>query len=200
MFVQLIEGHTHDPGALQGCFDRWVRDLKPGAVGYLGSTEGVSPDGDVVILARFADREAAAANAARPEQSAWWAEVEQCFDGPVSFHETEDITEMRHGDVQRAQFVQVMEGHVSDRERAEALDEIADRTLTAMRPDLLGVTTAYFDGGRYATLAYFTSEHDARRNEGKPMPEDIADQFEEWGRVMSVDRYIDLTEPVLVRV
>lgn len=198
MFLQMMEGRTGDPAALYACFERWQRDVQPGAIGYLASTEGVSDTGDVVILAQFTDREAAMANSARPEQSAWWAEAEGCFDGPVTFHETEDVTEIRHGDVQRAKFVQVMEGRVTDRSRARELDEVADTTLTAMRPDLLGVVTAYFDDGRYASMAYFTNEHDARRNEAAPVPEEIADQFEEWGRVMSVDRYIDLTDPVLV--
>ena len=141
MFVQIFEGNTDDPQAVRDRVERWEREVRPGAIGYLGSTGGVTDDGRVVMLARFTDRAAAEANSARPEQSAWWAEVEQCFTGPVTFHETDDITEMRHGDAQQARFVQVMEGHVTDRVRAERLQDKMEPLLSSMRPDLLGTTT-----------------------------------------------------------
>lgn len=200
MFVQVIEGRSDHREALLTCFARWQHDLLAGAVGYLGSTEGVNDDGRFVILARFANEQSARANAARPEQAAWWTEVEALLDGPATFHESADVTELRHGDVHRAGFVQVMEGRFTDRERAQELEVSSDSVLSAMRPDLLGVTTAYFDDGEYTTVAYFTSEHDARRNESIPMPENLTDQFAEWDEVMPVERYIDLTDPILVRV
>lgn len=199
MFVQMIEGRTNDPEALKECFERWQQDVQPGAVGYVGSTEGVGNDGEVVIFARFADKRAAMANSARPEQGEWWAEMEALFDGKPRFHESEDVVDLRHGDPQRAEFVQVMEGHVSDRNRAQELELRSDQMLTAMRPDLLGLSTAYFDDGEYATVAYFTNERDARRNESIPVPENLTDQFKEWEQVMPVERYIDLHEPMLVR-
>lgn len=199
MFVQMIEGNTDDPEALRQCVERWERDLRPGAIGYLGSTGGVSDDGRVVLLARFTDQDAAQANAARPEQGEWWSEMERCFSGPVAFHETDDVAEMRHGDAQRARFVQVMEGHVTDRARADRLQGQADPVLASMRPELLGTTTAYFDDGEFASVAYFTSEDEARRNEQHAPPEELADQMAEWGRVMEVEEYIDLTRPVLIR-
>lgn len=198
MFVQVIEGTTRNAAALKECLERWQTDLRPGATGFLGSTEGVGDDGEVMIFVRFADRRSAMANSERPEQGEWWAEVEGLFDEPPNFHETDDVTEMRHGDLQRAQFVQVMEGHVTDRMRAQDLEVRADETLLAMRPDLLGMTTAFFDDGDYASLAYFTSEHEARRNESIPMPEDLLDQFRDWGDAMPVERYIDLRDPMMM--
>lgn len=198
MFVQVIEGRTNDPEALRECFERWQRDLRPGATGFLGSTEGIGDDGEVVMFARFADRGSAMANSDRPEQGEWWAEVEALLEGPARFHESEDVTELRHGDATRSKFVQVMEGHFTDRRRAQELEERSDDALSAMRPDLLGLTTAYFDDGDYATVAYFTNERDARRNESIPLPENMTDQFREWERVMPVERYVDLREPMLV--
>jgi hypothetical protein len=135
----------------------------------------------------------------RVQQSAWWAEVEQCFTGPVTFHETDDITEMRHGDAQQARFVQVMEGHVTDRVRAERLQDKMEPLLSSMRPDLLGTTTAYFDDGAYASLAYFSDEQEARRNEQASVPDAVAGQLAEWDRLLPVEEYIDLTRPVLIR-
>jgi hypothetical protein len=198
MFVQVIEGKTKDPAALQACLDRWQTDLKPQAIGFLGSTDGITPDGDVILVARFTDAQAAKANSERPEQAAWWDEAQRCFDGDVRFHDTEDVIEMRHGDCNAAGFVQVMEGTVTDRAAADRLEQQADAMLADLRPDLLGTTTAYFDGGEFATLAYFTSEREARRNESIPLPDLAAPQVQEWEQVMQVDRYIDLTEPHLL--
>jgi hypothetical protein len=198
MFVQVIEGKTSDPQAFQQGFERWQRDLRPGAIGYLGSTEGVTDGGEVMILARFADRESAMANSERPEQGEWWNEMEALFEEPPRFHESSDVVDLRHGDRQRSGFVQVMEGHVTDRARAQDLEARSDEMLTAMRPDLLGLTTAYFDDGDYATVAYFTSEREARRNESIPIPENLSDQFREWESVMPVERYIDIRHPMLV--
>ena len=198
MFVQVIEGTTSNPTALKECLERWQNDLRPGATGFLGSTEGVGDDGEVMIFVRFADRASAMANSRRPEQGEWWDEVEALFDESPRFHETDDVTEMRHGDAQRAGFVQVMEGRVADRMRAQDLEGRAEEVLTAMRPDLLAMTTAYFDDGDYASVAYFTNERDARRNESSPMPEGISEQFRDWDEAMPVERYIDLRDPMMI--
>ena len=53
MFVQIIQGKASDPEQLRAALDRWVRDLAPGAVGWLGSTGGVTEDGRFIALARF---------------------------------------------------------------------------------------------------------------------------------------------------
>ena len=106
---------------------------------------------------------------------------------------------MRHGDAQQARFVQVMEGHVTDRVRAERLQDKMEPLLSSMRPDLLGTTTAYFDDGAYASLAYFSDEQEARRNEQASVPDAVAGQLAEWDRLLPVEEYIDLTRPVLIR-
>ena len=55
MFIQVIEGKTHDPEALHRQIDVWERDLKRGAIGYLGSTAGcVSlPEARLIRLLRW---------------------------------------------------------------------------------------------------------------------------------------------------
>lgn len=199
MFIQVIEGKTKDPARLQACLDRWQVDLKPHAIGYLGSTHGITRDGDAILIARFADRASAEANSARPEQSAWWAETEACFDGAPVFHDTDDVTEMRHGDPDQAGFVQVMEGTVTDRARAHEIERESDPVLAEMRPELLGSLTAYYDDDHYTTVAYFTSERDARQGERQPVPDEFAPAMEEWEHTMTVERYLDLTEPMLVK-
>ena len=112
MFIQVIEGRTERPEELHERLDIWQRDLMPGAIGYLGSTGGCTSSGDCILIARFESRDAAQRNSDRPEQGAWWAETEKCFDGPVRFHDTDDVQLMSHGELDSAHFVQVMEGHV----------------------------------------------------------------------------------------
>ena len=43
-------------------------------------------------MIRFADRESAMANSARPEQCAWAERMAALFDGPVEFHDSDDVT------------------------------------------------------------------------------------------------------------
>lgn len=198
MFIQVIEGRTDDPDALHERLDLWQRELMPGAEGYLGSTGGCTSDGSCILVARFESREAAQRNSDRPEQGEWWAETERCFTGPVTFHDSTEVEEMRHGSPDQARFVQVMEGHVSDKARAIEIEHEADAVLAERRPELLASLTAYYDDDAYTSLAYFTDERSAREGERADMPEDTASGFAEWQDVMRVERYLDLTQPWMV--
>lgn len=198
MFVQVIEGRTSDAEALHRRLDVWEAELMPGAVGYLGSTGGCTSTGDCILIARFESRDAARRNSARPEQGAWWTETEKCFDGPVTFHDTEDVELMTHGGVDDATFVQVMDGHVTDEARAKALERDSDEVLTRLRPDLLGGLTAYYGDDGFTEVAYFTTERAARDGESAGMPPEVAGMFTEWQSVMEVDRYLDIVDPWLM--
>lgn len=198
MFVQVIEGKATDAEAVHRQMEVWERDLKPGAIGYLGSTGGCTSTGDCILVARFESEEAARRNSQRPEQTAWWKETERLFEGPVQFHDSIDVQVMTHGDLDQAHFVQVMEGHVTDRDRAVDLERESDKILAEVRPDLLGAVTAYFTGNGFAELAYFSSEEAAREGEGRDVPPDAADKFAEWQQVVQVERYLDLKDPWLV--
>jgi hypothetical protein len=197
MFIQVIEGTTNDANALHERLDIWERDLRPGATGYLGSTGGCTSAGDCIMVVRFESREAAERNSARPEQTAWWEETAKCFDGPVTFHDTEDVQVMTHGELDEAHFVQVMEGHVSDHDRALTLEADADPMLAELRPELLGSVMAMYDEDGFTQVAYFTSEEEARRGERREMPDEAASLMAEWERAMTIDRYLDITEPWL---
>ena len=59
MFVQVIKGHTGDAAGLRQQLERWRTDLKPTAVGFVGSTGGIDDDGTFVVVARFTDAESA---------------------------------------------------------------------------------------------------------------------------------------------
>lgn len=195
MFVQVIEGRTSDPDALQQRIELWHRELRPGAIGFLGSAGGCTTDGSFLIAARFEDRDAATRNAERPEQSAWWLESQSCIDGDATFHDTEDVRIMSHGRLDDAQFIQVMEGHVSDRLLADQLEAQSDPILAKVRPDLLGSITAFYGKDDFADMAFFSSEREARENESREMPADMAEMFGQWEKVMRVDRFLDIPEP-----
>ena len=197
MFVQVIKGRTTDAKALRARADAWAEELRPGAKGYLGGTFGIADDGTFFVFARFADEAAAKANSDRPEQSAWWEETAKLLDGEATFRESSDITTLFDGGSDDAGFVQVMEGTVSDRAKAEGFEtsELEAQLRTA-RPDLLGALRAWFDGGSYAEAAYFTSEAEARKGEasegGGPPPE----YLEAFGPMTYTDlRDVQLTGP-----
>ena len=88
MFVQVIKGRTNDPAGLRRQLDRWRDELKPGAVGFEGSTVGIADDGTFVAFVRFSDGDAAKVNSDRPEQNDWWQATASYFDGEPSFRES----------------------------------------------------------------------------------------------------------------
>src|SRR4051812_16028382 len=117
MFAQVIQGRTSDAQGLRAAFDRWLSDVRPGSIGWLGSTAGVTDDGTFVTVARFESAEAAQRNAERPEQGRWWDETSRLLDGEAGFRDSEDVTVELPGDPDQAGFVQVMQGRVTDVDR-----------------------------------------------------------------------------------
>jgi hypothetical protein len=195
MFVQVIKGHTSDAAGIRRQLDRWQSDVKPGATGYLGTTGGIADDGTVIMFARFADAAAATANSERAEQSAWWQETAKYFDGDPTFRESTDTSSMLAGGSNDAGFVQVMEGTVKDRAKAEAFEtpEMLEQ-LKAARPDLIGSFRVWFDGGAFVEAAYFTSESDARKGESSS---DFSGPQDEYMALYGEMTFTDLREPLL---
>jgi hypothetical protein len=195
MFVQVIKGRTTDPAALRSVADRWDDEVRPGAIGYLGTTAGIADDGTFIAFARFTDEAAARANGERDEQSAWWAEMSKHFDGEPSFRESSDVSMLLGGGSDKAGFVQVMEGQVTDRAKVEAVEtpELLEQ-LQAARPDLLGGIRVWFADGSYAEAAYFTSEADARKGEAS---DEFAGPGEDFAALFGEITFTDLREPIL---
>jgi hypothetical protein len=92
VFVQVIQGQTADAARLRAALDRWAEDLAPGAIGWLGSTAGVTEDGRFIALARFESEAAARANSDRPEQDRWWPETARLFSADPTFKDSNDVT------------------------------------------------------------------------------------------------------------
>ena len=197
MFVQVIMGKVSDATGLRAALDRWVRDLSPGATGWLGSTSGVADDGTAFAFARFSSREAAQRNSERPEQHEWWMEAAKLFAGEVTFHDCDDALTWMEGGSDDAGFVQVMTGRVTDPQRAKEVLDADFGPLKAFRPDIIGSVIAPNPDGTYAEAAYFTSEAEAREGERKEMPPDIKAQYEEQMSLVEDIKFYDLHDPWL---
>ncbi len=200
MFVQEITAKVVDAEDLWRQIDRWDRELRPGAEGFLGSTIGVTDDGRLIVLARFESEEAAQRNSNRPEQGAWWAEIEKTLQD-VNFQESVKVITMQGGGSNDAGFVQIMRGRVSDDAK---MDELWSRmgefeaAMASHRPDVIGDVTVVHADGSYTDAVYFTSEAEARRNESKEPPPEMQAMFEEWMAATTIDEYLDLKQPRLV--
>ncbi len=196
MFVQVIQGPVADAGRLREQFDTWVRDLLPGAAGWLGVTGGVADDGTFIAMVRFESESAARANSDRPEQGEWWARTASAFAGEPTFRDSTQVSVETPGDPSRAGFVQVMQGQVSDIKRALELLEEEDAEMREQRPDVLGRVMAGQEDGSWTMEIFFTSEDDARRGEQQQMPPAMEKRMGELQSISTGEpTFLDLRDP-----
>ena len=172
--------------------------MAPGAVGWLGTTSGVTDAGSFVALARFESQEGAQQNSDRPEQAAWWAETSPLFSDEPVFHNSTSVEVDTPGDPSQAGFVQVMQGRSSDPERARAV--MADDSIDwqAFRPEILGTVSVEHDGDAWTMALYFTSEQEARAGESKPPPPEVEHMMQEMNALtIGEPVFYDLRDPWL---
>lgn len=196
MFVQIIEGNVTDAEAVQALGDRWERELRPGATGFLGVTSGVTADKRAITIVRFDSPASAQANAARPEQTAFFEEMASLYVSGPHFAESTDVEELLGGIDTSARFVQVMKTAGADRVRTKGLDDQLDR-FAELRPDLLGIFRVWTAPDTSYEVAYFTNEAAARAGESQPMPDDMAAVMAEYADVMANTEFLDLVEPTI---
>jgi hypothetical protein len=197
MFVQVIEGRASDPAAIKEQGERWQREVRPGAIGYLGVTAGVTAEGRTIAIVRFEDESSARANAERPEQSAWFEGMTNLYDGEPTFTESSDVTEWMGGGSNDAGFVQVMKSTGVDRAQVEKMDVAFEQFAKRQRPDLLGNVRIWTGPDRCIDVAYFTSEEEARKGEQAEVPADLKELMGEFEGGMGETEYLDLTDPQL---
>ncbi len=198
MFVQVIQGRVSDPTEVRAALDQWTQELAPGASGWLGSTAGVTDDGQLVAVARFESEEAARRNSDRPEQDQWWAQTSKLFTEDVTFHDSTEVDLDINGDPDTAGFVQVIQGRSSDPARVRELMAQNQDVWSGFRPDVIGTLSAGYDGDRYTAVVYFTSEADAREGERKEPPPELKEQMDAMGALeVGEPTFLDLKEPWL---
>ena len=198
MFVQVIQGHVSDSAQVRAQLDKWVAEVAPGAAGWLGSTSGVTDDGQVVALARFESEAAAQQNSDRPEQSAWWEEMAALFTEKPVFHNSTSVEVDTPGDPSQAGFVQIMQGRSSDPDRARELMANDPTDWATLRPDILGTVSVGHDGDAWTMAIYFTSEAAAREGEQKEPPPEMAAMMKEM-ELLTIGEpvFFDLKDPWL---
>jgi hypothetical protein len=200
MFVQVIQGRTNDAAALRAQWEKWDRDLKPNARGFLGATAGITADGEFIALVRFEDEAAARANSDRAEQDAWWTETSKHLDDPL-FHDCALVDLLHDGGSDDAGFVQVIQGQVTDVDKARELDRAMEDQLRDVRPDVIGGIVAWHpQNGRFTNAVYFTSEAEARAKEQESSNVPEAEQYRTEFQAISAaePKYLDITDPWLV--
>ncbi|GAA1927199.1 hypothetical protein [Nocardioides marmoribigeumensis] len=195
MFVQVIKGKVRDKAEVRAQLDRWVRDLAPRSVGWLGTTAGVADDGTFVALARFESEAAADKNSSLPEQGEWWEAMAATLEGDPVFHDSTTCETDLAGDPGQAAFVQVMQGTTEDPERLFSLLTGDSEGLAAHRPDILGRLVCLHAGGDWTMAIWFTSEAAAREGEQKDLPPEVSERMAELRALSGEPSYVDLTDP-----
>jgi hypothetical protein len=196
MFVQCITAKVTDEAGFRKQHEKWQREVAPGAIGYLGSTGGLTEDGRLFLAARFETAEAAQQNGVRQEQDAWWKETEGYL-SDVVFEDSSDVQPYLGGGSDDSGFVQVMRYRLKDIGAAREIWAEMDK-LPNERPDLMGALTVTHDGGSVTDILYFTNEKEARENEGKTPSPEAAEVMGRWGELIDGDiEYLDLKEPLL---
>lgn len=195
MFVQVIRGHAKDRAGLRRQWERWERELKSAADGYLGSTAGIADDGTFIAMVRFESEEAARRNEARDAQTRWWQETLQHLDDGVVVQDCTDNDVWARGGSDKAGFVQIRQGVSSDPARLRDLYVNQQPVrMGPFRPEVIGGLFAWHGGGGFTLSAYFTSEREARSGENI---EEFKPMFDDISAVMHDVSYIDLKDPWL---
>ncbi|MDX3001334.1 hypothetical protein PWY87_06625 [Kribbella solani] len=198
MFVQVIQGQVTDAEQAHAAMDRWMEELAPEASGWLGTTAGVTADGQFIALARFDSAAAARRNSESPGQDKWWHEFTSLLSGDATFHDTEDVVTDVQGDPDSAGFVQVMQGAGSSPERAREVMGRHRDEWAAFRPEVIGSEVAMYGTGDYTMAMYFTTEAEAREGEQKEVPPELrADMDEMNSLVAGPPAFFDLKQPWL---
>jgi hypothetical protein len=198
MFIQVIQGRVSDAEEIRAALDRWVEQEAPGAIGWLGTTAGVSDDGTFIALVRFESEEAARRNSDRPDQHQWWMETAKLFSGDVTFRDCRATVEFGRGGADDAGFVQVIQGRVRDVERMRALNDQFQSVAGDFRPDVIGGVVALHGDGGYTNAVYFTSEEAAREGERQEPPAALKAMMDEEAALHEGEpTFIDLREPWL---
>jgi hypothetical protein len=195
MFIQIMQGKCSKQDEMRSMTERWTSELAPGATGWLGGTFGFTDDGQAVAVVRFESREAAMANSERPEQAAWWSEVERLYDGPVEFHDCNRVMMLMDGGSDEAGFVQIIRGKLDDPDALESGIREMETMLHQARPEILGATLAIEDDGTFIETVAFTDEAAAREGEKKEIPAEVAAPLRQFDEMTHDVQFLDLHQP-----
>ena len=160
-------------------------------------TAGVTHDGEFIAVFQFDSQEAARANSDRREQDRWWAATSGLFDGEVTVRNGMRAEVFLTGDLGQAGFVQVVQGRVSDLDRArERMHELQEAVKVHL-PALLGSVTMELGTAQFTRALYFSTEEQARAAELEVPPQIRARSQEARQLLVGPVEFLDLREPWL---
>lgn len=199
MFIQVIESKTSDAAGVRRILQERRAEAMKDSIGFLGSTTAIATDGTVVTMARFESPEKAAQNSGRPEQTAFFEELQALMTVEPTFHESTECETFGSGGSNDAGFVQFMIGTATDKAKARQAERDLMPDLESMRPDVIGGITVW-DGDWWCQAIYFTSEAEARAGEKKfeTMSADDRARFDEMMSAYGEPRFVDGPSPILV--
>ncbi|GLY65619.1 hypothetical protein [Amycolatopsis taiwanensis] len=198
MFMQIIQAEVGNAEGVRAAMDRWPRDLGPGAEGWLDATYGLTDDGKYIAVVRFESEEAARRNSERPEQAEWWRELSANFAGDVTFHNCRDVTLLAGGGLDEAGFVQILQGHLrdrNDRKRAHELVDASGDLMSRHRPDIMGAMVAIDEDDFFTETVAFTTEAAAREAERAEIAPGVARVIREEMSLLDDPAFVDLHHP-----
>ncbi|MDP8971261.1 MAG: hypothetical protein M3N52_12365 [Actinomycetota bacterium] len=177
VFVQIFQGRVLNAARARDVFERWIEEVAPGADGWQGSTAGITEDGEMIAVVRFASPEAARRSNERPEQNEWWEEMRQQFTDDVTFHDCTNIAMFGGEEWGDAGFVEVVQGYMAD--LGDMMEvrflEIEEHYKRSPELEILGGLIAdHGDGGGFTELVLFRSEQQALDEEGRNLRPEIS--------------------------
>jgi hypothetical protein len=155
VFVQVVRGVVRDPEETFARLDLWLHQLAPGASGWLGTTAGITRDGELVSFVRFVSAADARRNSDRVEQGQWWVESARVFAGDVSFDNYDGVVVFGDGGSDDAAVVDVLLGRVQRRRRLTDLaTQLAEHGMT-LGPQVIGGLVGLHEDGNLTQAIYF---------------------------------------------
>ena len=117
----------------------------------------------------------------------------------MTFGDSEGVEVGSTGERDRAGFVQVRQGRVTDRARARQLfAQLSTEAMARFRPEVLGSVMINYEPDRWAQVIYFTSEAEAREGERKEAPPEAQAVMEQLKALTPEPfDFIDLRQPLL---
>lgn len=173
MFIRVIHGRAANAAALRVQFDRWFKELSPGAAGWHGTTAGLTADGRFFALPRFLSAEAAELNDRRPEQQQWWTDVLACCEGEVTVDPCTDVIPSLRGGKDIAPHVRITRGQVLDPTAVRDLNEQLEPMLAAVNADVYYGSIVLHEGNTFTQATYYLSDA-ARNREFQDLPDDVS--------------------------
>lgn len=197
--VQVVRGTTSSAPAVADLWRGWIDAVAPVLPGWLDVTGGVTADGDVVCVTRFADEEAARRALDHPDHRAWWQNTQPVLGADVQVHASDDVGPPEYDADPAAGFVQMMLATVADRPAVERIEHELDEAFRRWRPDSLGGYRVWLPGGKMLAVDYFTSEAEARAGESSEPPPEVADALPRWLALMGDVEWFDLRHQWVAR-